>query len=203
MPELDDDELVDLCLRAADEREREEAYRRLFERHYPLVFAFFRSRGFPTDECKDLAQEIFLRVYRKLALFRGEASFTTWLFKVAANFLCNTLRERSAQKREGQELSLDAPADEAPAAPWVPAAREPSPLEDTLTHERERLLHQAIQELPAQMRRCVMLRVVDELKYREIAATLHISIETVKAHLFQARQRLKTDLGDHFTDVDL
>lgn len=75
------------------------------------------------------------------------------------------------------------------------------PLHDMLEEERSRLLRNALEELPPQMRRCVQLRVQD-LRYREIAEILKVSIDTVKAHLYQARQLLKAKLGDYY-QIDL
>jgi RNA polymerase sigma factor (sigma-70 family) len=70
-----------------------------------------------------------------------------------------------------------------------------------LRKERTRLLRDAIERLPEQMRKCLVLRVYHEMKYREIATVLKLSPETVKVHLFQARRRLQADLGDYFRDA--
>jgi RNA polymerase sigma-70 factor (ECF subfamily) len=63
------------------------------------------------------------------------------------------------------------------------------------------VLREAIEKLPEQMRKCLMLRVYQEMKYREIATLLRLSPETVKVHLFQARRRLREDLGPYFHDA--
>jgi RNA polymerase sigma-70 factor (ECF subfamily) len=60
--------------------EREETFRLIFDRYYRSVYRFFEKRGFSTEECQDLTQETFLRVYKGMATFRGEARFETWLF---------------------------------------------------------------------------------------------------------------------------
>ena len=77
----------------------------------------------------------------------------------------------------------------------------PNPGQAALDHERSRLLREAIERLPEQMRKCLMLRVYQDLKYREIAVVVRLSIETVKAHLFAARRRLQQELGDYFHDA--
>lgn len=84
-----------------------------------------------------------------------------------------------------------------------PVAAAPSPLDDALCHERRQKLRKAIEALPGQMRRCTRLRVEQDLSYREIAAVLKLSIETVKVHLFQARKKLKVNLQEAFTEIDL
>jgi RNA polymerase sigma-70 factor, ECF subfamily len=180
----------------------DESFRRLFEEHYRKVFLFFVRRGFPDDECEDLAQEVFLRVHKHLGSFRGEARVETWLFQIAANLYRNTLRGKAALKRQALEVVLNeeaVPAAPEPAGPLHEAA-EPGPFEQVLAKERSRILHGAIEELPCQMRRCLLLRVDQDLKYREIAELLRISIETVKAHLFQARQLLRIRLGAEFAE---
>jgi len=65
-----------------------------------------------------------------------------------------------------------------------------------------RLLSSALAQLPPQMRRCVELRFGQELKYREIAAVMKISVDTVKSHLFQAREHLRQIVGEHFADIE-
>jgi RNA polymerase sigma-70 factor, ECF subfamily len=190
--------------RRSSARERKELFRAIFARYFPPVLGFFLRRGVPRDSAEDLAQEVFFRVYRHLEEFRGDAHFETWLFQIAANQLRNALRERSAQKRDAEEFSLEsfeAPEWEA-TYPETTVTRE-TPVDALLEEERRELLARAIQGLPVQMRRCVMLRIGMDLKYREIAELMQISIEAVKAHLFQARQRLKAELGSYFTDVNL
>jgi RNA polymerase sigma-70 factor (ECF subfamily) len=176
--------------------DREENFRRIFQRYYRRIYVLFARWGFHDIECEDLVQETFLRVHRNLASFRGDSKFETWLWEVAANVYKNTLRSRGTQKRDAQEVSLD-DADGAAGGGSVMAleSRERDPLADLLVGERKQKLHEAMGELPPQMRRCVELRVNHDLKYREIAELMHVSIDTVKAHLFQARQLLKTRLG--------
>lgn len=179
----------------------DESFRRLFEEHYRKVFLFFIRRGFPDDESEDLAQEVFLRVYTHLGSFRGEARVETWLFQIAANLYRNTLRGRAALKRRALEVVLNEEAVLAAPEPGpLREAAEPGPFELVLAKERSRILHGAIDELPGQMRRCLLLRIDQDLKYREIADLLRISIETVKAHLFQARQLLRVRLGVEFAE---
>lgn len=181
--------------------DREENFRKIFQEYYRRVYVLFAKWGFGDVECEDLAQETFLRVHRNLAGFRGDSKFATWLWEVAANVYKNTLRSRGTQKRDAQEVSLDASDADGAAGGSVMAleSRERDPLADLLLGERAQKLHEAMGSLPPQMRRCVELRVSRDMKYREIAEQMNVSIDTVKAHLFQARQILKTKLDD-FTD---
>jgi RNA polymerase sigma-70 factor (ECF subfamily) len=138
-----------------------------------------------------------LRVYRNLSSFSGEAHLSTWVFQVSANVSRNVLRTRSARKREAAEVSLE----EGARREADPADEGEDPLRELLAGERAKILAEALQDLPPQMRRTVELRVHRDLKYREIAELMRISIETVKAHLFQARQILKSKLAGYFDDA--
>lgn len=183
--------------------DREENFRKIFQEYYRRVYVLFARWGFDDIECEDLAQETFLRVHRNLASFRGDSKFETWLWEVAANVYKNTLRSRATQKRDAQEVPLDETESEGGrgnGSAMVLETGERGPLGDLLVGERKRKLLEAMAELPPQMRRCVELRVHQDLKYREIAELMHVSIDTVKAHLFQARQLLKNKLGDYFAD---
>jgi RNA polymerase sigma-70 factor (ECF subfamily) len=170
----------------------------LFNRYYRPVVAFFVRKGFPLEESRDLAQDTFLRVFNKWESFRGESSVETWLFQIAANLYKNRLRAQQTQKRDAQEVSLESTE----AVVLEERSKEGDALGIILTEERSQRLHEALKDLPPQMRQAVFLRVDGDLKYREIAELMHVSIETVKAHLYQARQHLRDHLADYFTDSE-
>lgn len=172
---------------------REEDFRRLFDLFYPRLIHFFARRGFPPQDCLDLTQETFLGIYRGIGSFRRDSRFETWLFSIATNAWRKRLRWGVAGKREGREVPLEPAEDARDGAP--------APGEDALRRERSRLLREAVEKLPEQMRRCLVLRVYQEMKYREIAALMRLSPETVKVHLFQARKRLREELGPYFADA--
>jgi RNA polymerase sigma-70 factor (ECF subfamily) len=177
----------------------EENFRLLCESWHRPLYHFFSKRGFPPQDCLDLTQETFLGIYRGIGSFRRDARFETWLFTVATNAFRKRLRSGAAEKRSGQEVSLEGDGDDR-GLEEVAAADGPVPGEGMLRKERTRLLRDAIERLPEQMRKCLVLRVYHEMKYREIATVLKLSPETVKVHLFQARRRLQADLGDYFRD---
>ena len=177
---------------------REDDFRQLFDLYYPRITHFFARRGFPPQDCLDLTQETFLGIYKGIGTFRRDARFETWLFKIATNAYRKRLRWRAAEKREGEEVPLAADTASERGSGSEPASPEDSARNDMLRRERSRVLREAIEKLPEQMRKCLMLRVYQEMKYREIAALLRLSPETVKVHLFQARRRLREDLGPYF-----
>ena len=178
---------------------REEPFRRLVDLYYTPVYQVFAKRGFPPDDCLDLTQETFLGIYTGIRSFRREADFDTWLFKIAMNAFRKRLRWRAAEKRRGEEVSIDG-EEEDEAAKVSLASPEPVPAEAALQRERSRVLREAMDKLPEQMRKCMVLRIERDLKYREIAVVLRLSPETVKAHLFQARKKLQEMLGPYFRD---
>lgn len=173
----------------------------VFQEYYPTILYFFQRRCFAQEEAQDLAQETFVRVHRNLAGFRGEAQMRTWLFRIAGNVWLNEIRRRSTEKRSGWEIPLESAPDHGQALYEV-AAGAPQPLQTLLQDERRRALYAAFSELPPQMRRCVELRIGQDLKLREIANLMQVSIETVKAHIYQARQRLKSQLASHFPELE-
>lgn len=180
----------------------EEQFRRLFEIYYGPLRSFFARRGFSPEDCEELTQETFLGIYTGMSSFRGEAGFETWMWKIANNAWRKRRRWRSAEKRTAEEVPLDESA-EPTGEPRAALAREtaPDPGQATIDRERSRMLREAIERLPDQMRKCLMLRVYQDLKYREIAVVVRLSIETVKAHLFAARRRLSQELGDYFHEA--
>lgn len=175
-------------------------FRRLFERYCAPVTHFFLNRGFSEQESEDLVQDTFLRVYRSIGTFRSDSSFETWLFSIVKNVWKNEIRGRRTQKRDAEEVPLEAVLSEdgddgaVYSEPPDPLA---GPFDQVLAGERERLLYRALDELPPKMRECVLLRICQDLKYREIAALLRVSIATVKSQLNAAKQRLGPLLEPH------
>ena len=183
---------------------REEIFRSLFNRYYPMVARFFKSRGFSGEEQQDLAQETFLGAYRGLTSFRFESRFETWLLCIARNVWLNAMRGHSRAKRAGKEVPLEGSPQEAGqqsrgiADPQSRSAQRADLLleDELLEDERRRLVRDAIARLTPQQQRIVMLRLSLELKYSEIAAILQIPTGTVKSQLSRAYSQLRRVLGD-------
>ncbi|MEM7586193.1 MAG: RNA polymerase sigma factor [Acidobacteriota bacterium] len=167
----------------------------LFRELYGPVLGFFSQRGCSQEECRDLAQETFLRAHRAFDSFRGEAKRSTWLFTIAANVWLNQRRAKDTAKRSADEVPL-------PEVEHAPRDPEVHPLDDAIREEKLELLQAAIADLPPKMQRCVRLRVYQDMKYREIAELVGISIETAKSQLSLARKRLRSALAEHYPDLD-
>jgi len=179
--------------------------RLVFERYQPRLQRFFQRKGVPSEEAKDLTQETFLRVFRSEARPADALELEAWLFEISRNVYRNWWRARVAQKRAATVISLDEPGADGKAIqvedPDI-AAGATDALAGAITREQLDLLRRALAELPAQMRQCTSLRIKDDLKYREIAQAMGISIETVKSHLHQAKQHLRTRLERIFGPID-
>ena len=181
-------------------------FSKLYTSHYKPILRFFARNGISEERQKDLAGETFLRAYRGLSDFRGDAKPSTWLFRIARHVLYNARRDSQAAKRRGEEVSLEAAQEDGKQFSCDGVYKSVGrmsfdPLQSMLEAEKAALLRDALEVLSRQMRYCVKLRL-QGLKYREIAAVQKISVETVKAHLFQARKRLKEMLGEHFEQID-
>ncbi len=175
----------------------EQSFPGLYESHNRPLYNFFANRGFSREESRDLVQETFLEAFNSRSRFRGDSSPGTWLFAIATNVWRMTLRDQGRLKRDAQVVPLDG------HRVLADAAQENRPLKKCLADERTRLLWDALDDLPEKMRLCVVLRLKEELKYREIAEILKISINTVRSQLYEAREKLRARLADDFTDLAL
>ena len=190
----------------ANEPRAEVIVRELVERYYRPVCLFFMRRGLPTEDSEDLAQETFLRVFQRIGSLRDPPSARPWLFAIAANVLRNELRTRGAEKRQKieepvQSLEIVQDPDIAESLRRPEKSLDPEAVAEVLAREKSALLAVAVRDLPPRMRRAVMMRIGQDLKYREIAAAMQVSIDTVKSQLGQARERLQKQLGEHFDDI--
>ncbi len=162
---------------------------RLFKSYYPKVYGFFRRRGFGRQDSEDLAQDTLVRAFHEIVSLRQPERFRGWMFSVATNVFRNEVRHRSRLMRDAPAVSLDTTGED--GAPILALAQDrPQPDEELFGKERRERLRAALETLPPKMRQCFRLRFEQGLKYRQIAAVLKISIETVKAHLSQAKKRL-------------
>jgi RNA polymerase sigma-70 factor, ECF subfamily len=201
-PSPEDDPILPLVRKFQAGQDVDDVFTEIHGRFQRPLIGFFLKLGFAPGDAEDLTQETFTRVFSGMEAFRGDAKFGRWLFEIAGNIYKNEVRRRNTEKRKALELSIEGMADkEDPSDKRVFEPVDPGPGVDTVLedHERLALLRAALGELPPQMRQVCHLRFIEEYKYREIAVLLKISIETVKAHLHQARKRLVATLEDDFT----
>ncbi|MDA8019555.1 MAG: RNA polymerase sigma factor [Thermoanaerobaculia bacterium] len=175
--------------RFQDGEEREASFRTLFDLHHSAVEGFFVRRTASTEESLDLMQETFLRAYKGLDGYQWQAPFGAWLFRIAWNVLKTSATRAQSSWPWGHQTELEESVTQSadPARHRTAENAAPSAL---LQEERRQLLRLAIERLPAQRRRCVVLWAYHELTYQQIAVVLRISIGTVKAHMSQAKEQL-------------
>jgi RNA polymerase sigma-70 factor, ECF subfamily len=178
----------------ARELEAFEELVRHFER--PVYSLCFRLLG-DAEEARDAAQETFLKVYRGLSGFRGEAGLKTWIYRIAINQAMNQQRWWRRRHRD-ETISLDLNRGDAePLANLLPE-RSASPEQLAIAGERERSILRALAEIKPEYRITLVLREIEELSYEEIAETLGISIGTVKSRIARGREELRRRVKDLF-----
>jgi RNA polymerase sigma-70 factor (ECF subfamily) len=181
--------LVEEC-RAGDASAFDELVRRYKDRVYNVVFRFLGNR----EDALDVSQEVFVRAYRGIREFRGDAQVYTWLYSIAANLARNQLRDSSRKGRD-KGTSLEALANGAAAGKGgMPATRGASPRSAAQHRELDETLQQCLNELPEYYRLPLVLRTFDDLSYDEIAETLGCPTGTVKSRVNQARRILRERL---------
>lgn len=174
------------------------AFDELLTAHQDAVYrAALRLMGDP-DEALELAQDVLVTAFRKIAQFRGEAKFSTWLHRITLNLARNRWKSASRRPRalslETGAASLDLDGDE-PRPLDAPDA-SPSPRRRAETQEVFDALERAIAALPEPFREVVVLRHSQDLSYEEIAQALDAQIGTVKSRLARARELLRERMGD-------
>lgn len=173
---LNDAELVGRTL-AGDDR----AFRTLYEAHVDRIFRLTYRMSGDDDLAREFTQETFVRAYRGLSKFRGDAALSTWLHSIAVSITLNGLRQ--VKRRQGRERSLD------------DGAQVAAPELVTTPHLRTRL-NDAIDRLPELYRTVFLMHDLEGYTHREIAATLEVAEGTSKARLSRAREKLRAMLGD-------
>ncbi|HZN12192.1 MAG TPA: sigma-70 family RNA polymerase sigma factor [Blastocatellia bacterium] len=170
------------------------AFEELVAEYQPLVQALALRILGDAEDARDATQETFIKVYRHLSRFRGEASFKTWVCRIAINQARSD--ERWFRRRRRNETgSLDEPEeDQRRAARGALTSPAATPEAATLARERQRQLEQALAGLKKDFRIAVMLRDVEGLSYEEIAYILEISVGTVKSRIARGREMLRARL---------
>ncbi|MBB5353111.1 RNA polymerase sigma-70 factor (ECF subfamily) [Haloferula luteola] len=182
----------DIALMARIAEGDEVAFRALVERHQNMVVGMIARMLNDPMEAEDLAQRVFLRIWKHAKRWKPEAKFTTYLFTIARNLVYNESRRRSRKK----EVSSDQRSDEFGAE--MPADSRIEPDSETLRNEMHDEIDRAIAELPENQRAAVVLYAYESLPYEEIAQVLGTSVSSVKSLIFRGRTTLREKLA-HFT----
>jgi RNA polymerase sigma-70 factor (ECF subfamily) len=172
----------------------EGAFEELVERHQRLVVGTVARMLGNNSDVEDIAQQVFVRVWKSAKRYVPRAKFTTWLLKITRNLVFNELRRRS---RHAQlPLQVESEGEERP----IRDERARAPDASLLEQELQRAIEAAIGQLPETQRMAVLLRRYDELSYEEIAEVLEQSVPAVKSLLFRARTELRTRLSRYLAN---
>ncbi len=164
------------------------AFEQLVERHQRLVVGTVGRMLGNTSDAEDIAQQVFVRVWKSARRYVPRAKFTTWLLKITRNLVFNELRRRSRHPQVS--LQAESQEEERPIRDENAIAPDASMLEQEL----QKAIDSAIANLPETQRLAVILRRYEELSYEEIAETLDQSVSAVKSLLFRARTELRASL---------
>jgi RNA polymerase sigma-70 factor, ECF subfamily len=175
-----DDELIERIL--SGERQ---VYAELVRRYHPpilrLCLGILRDRALADDMC----QEVFIKAYERLASFRGQSAFSTWLYRIATNHCLEALRRRKRERSESLDALLEA---------HQPVAGMEAPSRPERILENADFARRVLRTLPEEYQTVLILREGEGLSYEEIAKTMNCSLDSVKARLKRARRQLEETL---------
>jgi RNA polymerase sigma-70 factor (ECF subfamily) len=175
-------------LKRRDERAFNELVQAYEQRVYRLVLRMLGR----SDEAEDMAQEVFVQVFKAIDQFRGDAKLSTWLYRIAVNICKNRVkylsRRHSDQQQEFEPMAERIPLSEAKGVTFGDVARPDHMVEGL---QAEQIVHRCILELEPDFREVLILRDVEDLTYEEIAEVTNLPDGTVKSRIHRARGMLK------------
>jgi len=184
------DAAVMLRLAAGDEG----AFNFLVQKYHRAMIHFLFRMVHNEAVAEELAQEVFLRIYRSRESYRAEAKFTTWLYRIATNLAVNHARD-TRHERSAQTIYLDAPDEETGTTPDV-ADDEPSVEQKLMRDERMAAIRKHVMALPERQRMAVLMHKYQGMDYRQIGDVLKLSESATKSLLFRAYQTLRDKLKE-------
>lgn len=187
--ELSDAEMM-LRVKAGDDS----AFDYLVQKYRRPMIGFMYRMARNTAAAEDLAQEVFLRVYRSRANYEASAKFSTWLYRIATNLGVNHARDTRHERPENT-VNLDEPDSETGTTPDL-ADKELTVEERILRRERLAAIRQKVEALPERQKLAVLMHKYQEMDYRQISEVLKLSESATKSLLFRAYETLRTELKE-------
>lgn len=185
-----DDTLLVAGLRAGFEIAYEQLIQRFQQPVYNLAYRLLNDSG----DAGDVAQEVFLKVFRNVGQFRGRSSLRTWIYRIAVNEAHN--RRRWLFRHRHKEVGLEAEFEDEAPRERVLRDTGRSPFDRAFDGERQILIGQALAAINPSFRAAIVLRDLEDLSYDEIAEVLQISLGTVKSRILRGREALRVQLAD-------
>jgi RNA polymerase sigma-70 factor (ECF subfamily) len=190
---LSDEEIMVRCATGS-----EEAFQILVSRYRPRIINLITRFVGDVDRAEDIAQEVFIRVYRNRERYRKSGKFSTWIFTIAANLAKNEIRRKVRHRRV---VSMDEEKEPGTSLASTLADRGPGPGQTLERKELENLILNAIEALPERYRLALVLRDLEGLAYEEVSRVLGIPGGTVRSRINRARLMVKDKL-ESFVRVD-
>ena len=172
----------------------ESGFTYLVEKYHRAMVHFLFRMVHTQAVAEELAQEVFLRVYRSRESYRAEAKFTTWLYRIATNLAVNYARD-TKHERAAQNVYLDVPDEETGTTPEV-ADDEPTVEQRMLRDERMAAIRKHVMALPDRQKTAVLMHKYQGMDYRQIGEVLKLSESATKSLLFRAYQTLREKLKE-------
>lgn len=185
--------LAEESLVAALKAGADDAYETLIERFQQPVFSLVYRLLDDPSEAADVVQEVFLKVFRNIASFRGNSSLKTWIYRIAYNEAWNYRRWFTRHRR--QEVGLEREDDDAPGLQEILQDGGRSAFDIVADSETHALIEEALGGVNPVFRAAVILRDIEDLSYEEIAEVLGVSLGTVKSRILRGRESLKKELS--------
>ncbi|MEL6937590.1 MAG: sigma-70 family RNA polymerase sigma factor [Cyanobacteria bacterium J06598_1] len=191
--ELPNSDLVVRCQTHIDGEKDRAAFEELVHRYQRYVDKLLYHLASDWSDRADLAQEVWIRVYRSIHRLKEPAKFKSWVGRITTNLFYDELRKR---KRFKGSVSLDAPRHSSDGQyDWELPSGEPTPADTMMTQEFHDHLKSAMAELPEVFQKTIAMRELQGLSYEEIANITGVSLGTVKSRIARARQRLQEKLN--------
>ena len=173
-----------------------EAFHTLFRLHRKQVYSTCLGLLQHAQDAEDIAQEVFIEIFRSAKNFRGDSKLSTWLYRISYNKCLDHLRAKGRSKRSGNVVSLD--GDAPPQIPTDHFFEHPGILMEN--KERSKILFAAISTLPENQKVAFTLSKVDGLSYKEICEIMEMNLPAIESLLHRAKQNLKKMLVDYYRD---
>ncbi|MEO1856644.1 MAG: sigma-70 family RNA polymerase sigma factor [Rubritalea sp.] len=188
------DDAIDVALMMRVKTGDHAAFQELVERHQNMIVGTVAKMLGNASDAQDIAQQVFIRLWKSAPRYKRKAKFTTFLFTITRNLVFNESKKHARRKthslEERQEENFSQVAED--------CSRKPDA--ETLQSELQAAVDAAINSLPEKQRMAVILRRYENMPYEEIADVLKTSVSAVKSHLFRARTELRESLGRYLDE---